>query len=302
MKIINTRTMAQAVVGSNANTAALVTDPNVGAGWNIFAFSGKLPTSKEGFEAAFNNKSLADMYNQSIGIVRNPITGIENGNVIALALQSQYIPKGVSYYGTIGTAALVVSQLMPHRITRSGVTDRDITLIMGAGTAAVPAARQGGMDIDIEFDAAVTVTHVKFNGTTTNDAFTLVALSDDGQTEYSLGTATAIAGDTQTLGLSTPRASKRYRYKFAKPTNVTAMRTLLSSVDVPSASAVTSPTWAALAHCNTFTHGDINYSDEIMFTADAVGTQGPFKLIGQVIPNQKNMMYCPKLRFTQRSS
>lgn len=301
MKIINTRIMAQAAVGTNANNASLLQDPNVGAGWNIFAFSGKLPTSKEGFEAAFNNKSLADMYNKSIGIVRNPITGIENGNVIALALQSQYIPKGVSYYGTIGTAALVVSQLLPHRITRSGVTDRNITLIMGAGTSYVPAPRNLNTDIDFEFDTAVTVTHVKFN-TTVRDAFQLVALSDDGLTEYQLGSAVAIAGDATCLALDAPRASKRYRYKSASTSAQSAMRTLLSSVDVPSATAVTSPTWAALAHCNTFTHGDINYSDEIMFTADAVGTQGPFKLIDQVIPNKKNMMYCPKLRFTQRSS
>ncbi|QZE57296.1 hypothetical protein MPK71_gp087 [Erwinia phage pEa_SNUABM_1] len=301
MKIINTRTMAQSVVGSNANTANLVNDPNVGAGWNIFAFSGKLPTSKEGFDAAFNNKSLADMYNQSIGIVRNPITGIENGNVIALALQSQYIPKGVSYYGTVGTAAIVVSQLVPNRITRSGLTDRNISLIMGAGSVAVPATRFAGVDIDVEFDAAVTVTHLKFNSTVT-DGFQLVALSDDGQTESTLGTATSITGDATVLALSAPKASKRYRFKSANLTTQSAMRILLSSVDVPSASVVTSPTWAALAHCNTFTHGDINYSDEIMYTAGAVGTQGPFKLTDQVIPNRKNMMYCPKLRFTQRSS
>lgn len=301
MKIINTRIMAQSVLGSIANTANLINDPNVGAGWNIFAFSGKLPTSKEGFEAAFNNKSLADMYNQAIGIVRNPITGIENGNVIALALQSQYIPKGVSYYGTVGTAATVVSQLVPNRITRSGLTDRNITLIMGSGTVAVPAARFAGVDIDVEFDAAVTVTHLKFNGSV-SDGFQLVALSDDGQTESTLGTATAIAGDATVLALSAPKASKRYRFKSANLTTASVMRILLSSVDKPSTSAVTSPTWAALAHCNTFTHGDINYSDEIMFTAGAVGTQGPFKLTEQVIPSKKNMMYCPKLRFTQRSS
>lgn len=300
MKIINTRIMAQSVVGTNANNATMLNDPNAGAGWNLFAFSGKLPTSKEGFDAAFNNKSLADMYNQAIGFVRNPITGIENGNVIALALQSQYIPKGVSYYGPIGTAATVVSQLMPHRITRSGITDRDVTLIMGSGSGNVPAARMGGVDIDFEFDTPVTVTHVKYN-TTPNSIFSLVAVDDQGQ-EVSLGNAAAIAGDSTCLALSAPVASKRYRYKSSTATSVTAMRVLLSSVDTPPASAVTSPSWAALAHCNTFTHGDTDYSDNIMFTAGAVGTQGPFKLTDQVYPNQKNMMYCPKLRFTQRSS
>lgn len=301
MKIINTRIMAQAVAGTNANTAALINDPNVCAGWNIFAFSGKLPTSKEGFEAAFNNKSLADMYNQSIGIVRNPITGIENGNVIALALQSQYIPKGVSYYGTIGTAAIVVSQLVPHRIISSGFTDRNITLVMGAGSIAAPAVRFGGVDVDVEFDTAVTVTHIKFNSSV-SDGFQLVAVSDDGTTESTLGGTSVVAGDATILSLSAPKASKRYRFKSTSLTAASAMRILLSSVDVPSSTAVTSPTWAVLAHCNTFTHGDTDYSDSIMYTAGAVGNQGPFKLVDQVIPSQKTLMYCPKLRFTQRSS
>ncbi|QZE59664.1 hypothetical protein pEaSNUABM39_00084 [Erwinia phage pEa_SNUABM_39] len=300
MKIINTRIMAQAMVGSNSNLAALVNDPNVGAGWNIFAFSSKLPTSKEGFDAAFNNKSLADMYNTSIGMIRNPISGVESGNVLTLALQSQYIPKGVSYYGTIGSANTVAYQLMPHRITRSGFTDRSIGLILSSGSTLVPAARFAS-DVDFEFDTPTTVTHVKFTGSN-GDAFVLVALSDDGQTETSLGTATAIAGDAQCLVLSTPVASKRYRYKYTKPTTATAQRILLSTVDTPPAVAQTAPTWAVLAHCNTFTHGDTDYSDEIMYAAGAVGNQGPYKIVGDIIPTQKTVMYCPKLRFTQRSN
>lgn len=300
MKIINTRIMAQSVLGSITNTAGLINDPNVGAGWNIFAFSGKLPTSKEGFEAAFNNKSLADMYNQAIGIVRNPITGIENGNVIALALQSQYIPKGVSYYGTIGTAAIVVSQLVPHRITRSVTTDRNITPLIGAGSIGAPLARFPQMDIDFEFDTPVTIKYLKYNAAP-NNSFILVAVNDNGD-EIQLGATSALTGDTNCRVLASPVASKKYRYKYNASGGPHVPHVFLSDVDVPSSVAVTSPTWAALAHCNTFTHGDINYSDEIMFTAGAVGTQGPFKLTEQVIPSKKNMMYCPKLRFTQRSS
>lgn len=300
MKIINNRIMAQLMMGNNSNAATMTNDPNVGAGWNLFAFSSKLPTSKEGFDAAFNNKSLADMYNTSIGMIRSPIAGVESGNVLTLALQSQYIPKGVSYYGTIGSANTVAYQLMPHRITRSGFTDRSIGLIVGSGATLVPAARFSS-DIDFEFDVAQTVTHVKFTGSI-SDAFTLVALSDDGLTEYSLGTATAIAGDALCLVLSAPRASKRYRYKFNKPTLTTAQRVLLSTVDVAPSAPATAPTWAVLAHCNTFTHGDTDYSDEIMYAAGAVGTQGPYKIIGDIIPSQKTVMYCPKLRFTQRSN
>ena len=300
MKIINTRIMAQAVAGTNANTAALLNDPNVCAGWNIFAFSGKLPTSKEGFEAAFNNKSLADMYNQAIGIVRNPITGIENGNVIALALQSQYIPKGVSYYGTVGTPAIVVSQLVPHRITRSGFTDRNITPLMGAGTIGVPLARFPQMDIDFEFDTPVTIKYLKYSATP-NNSFIIVAVNDNGD-EIQLGATSALNGDANCRVLASPVASKKYRYKYNASGGPHVPHVFLSDVDVPSSVVATSPTWAALAHCNTFTHGDTDYSDSIMYTAGAVGNQGPFKLVDQVVPNQKTLMYCPKLRFTQRSS
>lgn len=298
MKIINTRTMAQSVVGTNTNAAAIIADPNVGAGWNLFAFSGKLPTSKEGFEAAFNNKSLADMYNASIGIVRNPITGVESGNVLTLALQSQYIPKGVSYYGPIGSANLVVSQLVPHRITRSGITDRNISVLIGLGSTTTLYQRFAQTDVDFEFDTDVTVKYLKYSGTPSN-SFTIVAVDDSG-VESSLGTTSAIAGDATCLVLATPKASKKYRLKA---TGTAVQRSfIMLSEDVPTATPATSPTWAALAHCNTLTHGDINYSDEIMYAAGAVGTQGPFKMVDQVIPNQKSLMYCPKLRFTQRSS
>ena len=300
MKIINNRIMAQLMVGTSANAAPLVADPNVGAGWNIFAFSSKLPTSKEGFDAAFNNKSLADMYNTSIGMIRNPISGVESGNVLTLALQSQYIPKGVSYYGTIGSANTVAYQLMPHRIIRAGFTDRSIGLIVGSGSTLIPPARFSS-DVDFEFDTPITVTHVKFTGSAT-DAFTLVAVSDDGLTETALGNATAIAGDALCLALSAPVASKRYRYKFNKPTLNTAQRVLLTTVNQPDATPATAPTWAVLAHCNTLTHGNTDYSDEIMYCAGAVGNQGPYKIIGDIIPAQKTVMYCPKLRFTQRSN
>lgn len=300
MKIINNRIMAQSAIGTSTNVANLMFDPAIGGGWNILAFTGKLPTSKEGFDAAFNNKSLADMYNTSVGLVRSPITGIENGNVIALALQSQYIPKGVSYYGTVGSANLVVSQLLPNRIIRSGITDRNISLFLGGGNVPLPAARFAGTDMDFEFDAAVTITHIKFNNTVA-DAFTLVAVTDTG-VEQTLGTSAAIAGDALCYALSAPKASKKYRFKSSSTTANSMMRIFLSSVDVPSGTAVTSPTWAALTHCNTFTHGDTDYSDEIMYAAMAVGNQGPFKLVSDVIPSQKTLMYCPKFRFTQRSS
>ncbi|AWY08363.1 hypothetical protein HOT49_gp087 [Erwinia phage vB_EamM_Alexandra] len=299
MKIINNRIMAQSVLGTGANTATLVNDPNVGAGWNIFAFTGKLPTSKEGFEAAFNNKSVADMFNKSIGMIRAPISGLENGNVLTLALQSQYIPKGASYYGTIGSANTVVYQLVPHRIVRSDYTDRSIATLMGGGSYAVPNARLAGAAIDFEFDTPVTIKYLKYGSAPTN-GFALLAVSDEG-VESALGTSSVLPGDANCLVLSAPVASKKYRLK---PDGVAAQAPmiLLSAVDVPSSSPATAPTWAALAHCNTLTHGDINYSDEIMFAADAVGTQGPFKIIGDIIPAQKTVMYCPKLRFSQRSN
>lgn len=304
MKILNTRIMAQAVVGSTANTAALLNDPNVGAGWNIFAFNGKVPTSDAGFAAAFNQKSLADMYNQSLGIVRNPVTGIESGNVIAMTLQSQYVPKGVSYYGTIGsTAANVISvtQLLPARVTRTGFTDRCITWLLGSGSVPMPSGRMDGSVIDFEFDEAVTWTHIKWNTTTalSGNTMTLWSVADDG-TETAMGTYGRYDSLVDVSAIQYPQRSKKYRLKNL--TGAQYVFTMLSSVDAAPTAIATAPTWAALAHCNTLTHGDIDYSDNIMFAAGACGNQGPFKIVGDVVPNKKNVMFCPKLRFTPRSA
>jgi len=301
MKIINSRAMAQCMIGSNVSLAAQINDPNVGAGWTLFAFSGDMPTSKEGFNEKFSSRSLADLYNNSLGIVRNAIAGVTSGNLVSFQTNPQYLPKGACYYGTIGSAALAVRQLVPHRIIRSGFTDRNITLMTAFTSGLISYGRFGGSDIDFEFDTAVTVTHLKYS-TTPSSNFSFVAVSDDGTTEYSLGTATAIAGDTTCFVLGSPRAAKRYRFKNSGGTTSTIPRILLTSVDAAPTVAQTKPTWFVLAHCNTFTHGDYDYSDEIMFCAMNCNNLGPFNIVGQVMPEVKTTLYCPKLRFKPRSN
>lgn len=296
MKVISNNVMAQAMVGSPVSTG--VADPNVGGGWVLLAFSGKLPTSKEGFEATFNTRSVADMYNKAIGIVRNPLTGVEGNTVITLALQSQYIPKGVSYYGTIGSANTPVSQLVPDRIVRSAFTDRNITSVLACGSLPAPADRAVA-DVDFEFDTPVTIKYLKYASTVSN-SYSLVAVTDEG-VEQGVGAMTAVSGEANCFSLATPRTSKKFRFKKV---GTEAQRAVIFLTDVEQAPSVaaTSPTWVALMHCNTLAHGDIDYSDEVMFAAAAVGTQGPFKIVGEVIPNQKTLMFCPKLRFSQRSN
>lgn len=300
MKIINNRIMAQSVIGSNVNLAVAINSPYVGAGWSLFMFDGRMPTSKEGFAEVFNSRSLADLYNKSLGLVRNPVTGIENGNVIALQLQSQYIPKGVSYYGTIGTALLPVTQLMPRTIQSNAQSDRNISLLTSGGSSNFNHSRTGYGDYVIEFDAAVTITHIKFMSSISN-TYQLVRIADD-NTETATTLGTVVAGEANCYPVTAPVASKKYRLKSVGGANaIDAAFVLLSSVDQAPSVAQTQPTWAALAHTNTRTHGDIDYSDEIMFAADACGVAGPFKIVGNIVPNKLTRVYCPKLRFTQRS-
>ncbi len=302
MKIINGRAMAQSVLGSNVSLAAQVADPNVGAGWTLFAFSGDMPTSKEGFNEKFNSRSLADLYNNSLGLVRSAVSGVVNGNTISLVQNPQYTPKGVCYYGTIGSALTPARQVLPNRITRSAFTDRNITLLTSKSSAGSASGRFGGNNVDFEFDVATTITHIKYgnNGPTTN--FNLVALSDDGLTEYGLGLNTSVAGEPSCYALASPRAAKRYRFKNINGVNTTTALTLLTTVDAASTVAQTKPTWFVLAHCNTFTHGDYDYSDEIMFCAASCGNLGPFNIVGQVMPAERTTLYCPKLRFKPRSN
>ncbi|ARW58726.1 hypothetical protein HOS33_gp086 [Erwinia phage vB_EamM_Y3] len=264
-------------------------------------FDGRMPTSKEGFAEVFNSRSLADLYNKSLGLVRSPVTGIENGNVIALQLQSQYIPKGVSYYGTIGTALLPVTQLMPRTIQSNAQSDRNISFLTSSGTVNLTHARTGYGDYVIEFDAAVTITHIKYMGTVSGGSYQLVRIAED-NTETATTLGTVLAGEANCYPITSPVASKKYRLKSVGGANsVDAAFVLLSSVDQAPSTPQTQPTWAALAHTNTRTHGDIDYSDEIMFAADACGVAGPFKIVGNIVPNKLTRVYCPKLRFTQRS-
>lgn len=302
MKIINNRIMAQSFAGTNANAAGIINDPNMCAGWNLFFFTGKLPTSKEGFDAAFNQKSLADMFNTSVGVVRSPVYGIESGNVIAMNLQNQYVPKGASYYGQIGTAKTDVRQLLPNRVQRNLTTDRNITLFTSSGSTNFSHNRQGlSDDIVFEFDTDVALSHIKFFGSA-SFGFSFFAIKDD-NSEVAMGALTAVAGDSTVFSFASPQTAKKFRLKNNQQgTNTDSTFVLLSSTTAAPTVAQVVPTWGILAHCNTLTHGDLDYSDEIMFTAGAVSTTGPFKIMGNIVPNVKTLVYCPKLRFTQRSS
>lgn len=296
MKLINSAIMAQAVFGTSG-TATGYDDPAHAGGWALFLMSGTLPTTDSQMAAAFNQKSIADLFNKSLGIVRNPLLSVSNGTILNLRPRAAYVPKGVSLYGAVGGVTL--SQLLPNRITRTASSDRAISRILCTPAALGDySVTVGTDDFTMEFDTAVRFSHIKLYGTSPLSG-TFVAVDDNG-VETSMGTRTATTGDASVYAFSNPITAKKFRLKYVAGTSH-APFALLSDTTQPDGTALTLPTWAVFAHVNTYVHGSFEGTDDLMFLADTVGSSGPFGVVGPFAGNTANIIYCPKIRFLPRS-
>lgn len=296
MKLINSAAMAQAVFGTSG-TATGYDDTAHSGGWTLFLMSGTLPTTDNQMASAFNQKSIADLYNKSLGIVRSPLLSVSNGTILNLRPRSPYVPKGVSLFGTIGSTLL--SSLLPNRIRRTAQTDRTISrFVCAPGTNGDFSTTVGTDDVVVEFDTAVRFSHCKRYGT---EAMTgqWVAVDDSG-VETSLGVLVATAADTSVSAFSNPQTSKVFKLKYAANTTHAPVG-MLSDTTMPDGTALTLPTWAVFAHANTLVHGSFEATDDLMFLADNVGDSGPFQVVGPFANNKANIIYCPKIRFLPRS-
>lgn len=296
MKLINSAIMAQAVFGTNG-TQTGYDDISHSGGWTLFLMGGTIPTTDSQMAAVFNQKSLADLFNASLGIVRNPLLSITNNTILNLRPRAPYVPKGASLWGSVGTVNL--SQLMPNRIRRTASSDRAISRLTcmpsGLGDFSVTL---GTDDMVIEFDTEVRLSHIKVYGTSAVVS-TFVAVSDTGS-ETTLGSRTSLVSDSSIQAFANPQTSKVFKIKYVANGNH-APFALLSDTTQPTATELTLPTWAVFAHTNTYVHGSFDASDDIMFLADTVGSSGPFNVVGPFAGNKANIIYCPKIRFMPRS-
>lgn len=297
MKLINSAIMAQAVYGTNILNTNGWDDTAHAGGWTLFLMGGTQPTTDSQMAQAFVQTSIADLYNKSLGIVRQPLLSLSNNTILNLRPRASYVPKGVSLWGTVGSVTL--THLLPNRIRRTAQTDRTISrFVCMPGATGDFSVTVGTDDVVVEFDTAVRFSHCKRFGTDTLTG-QWVAVDDSG-VETSMGTLSALTADTSVFAFSNPQTSKVFKLKYAVATGHAPLA-MLSDTTQPTATALTVPTWAVFAHANTFVHGSFDATDDLMFFADTVGDAGPFKMIAPIQGNQNNIVYCPKVRFMPRS-
>lgn len=297
MKLINSAIMAQAVYGTSILNTAGWDDTAHAGGWTLFLMGGTQPTTDSQMAQAFAQNSIADLFNKSLGIVRQPLMSFSNGTILNLRPRASYVPKGVSLWGTVGSLSL--THLLPNRIRRTAQTDRTISRFVCMPSATGDFSTCVGTDdVVVEFDSPVRFSHCKRFGT---DGLSgqWVAVDDSG-VETSMGTLTVVSGDTSVFAFSNPQTSKTFKLKYAAAT-AHAPLAMLSDTTQATGTALTVPTWAVFAHSNTFVHGSFEATDDLMFFADTVGDAGPFKMIAPIAGNQNNTVYCPKVRFMPRS-
>ena len=297
MKLINSAIMAQAVYGTSALNTTGWDDTAHAGGWTLFLMGGTQPTTDSQMAQAFVQTSIADLYNKSLGIVRQPLMSFSNGTILNLRPRAPYVPKGVSLWGAVNGTAL--THLLPNRIRRTAQTDRTISrFVCMPGATGDYSTCVGTDDVVVEFDSPVRFSHCKRFGTDTLTGQWVAV--DDAGVEKSMGTLTVVSGDGSVVKFSNPQTSKTFKLKYADA-SYHAPLAMLSDTTQPTDTALTMPTWAVFAHSNTFVHGSFDATDDLMFFADTVGDAGPFKMIGPIAGNQNNIVYCPKVRFLPRS-
>lgn len=302
MKIIDSAIMAQSMFGSQNPVAgnAFSTHMFTGAGWTGFLMNGTMPTDEAGIAQIFAQDSLASLYNACVGVSRGLLTYISQANIIHTLAQARYEPKGVSYFKTINGAQY--RQLTPNRITENSHSKRTICQLF-AGTVGTGATynteTMGDGNLIVEFDTAVRLSHIYRNGTGSL-IFSITAIADN-NAETSLGTFTASTADSNLFIAANPQTAKRFRIKPASDSYTTMTPiSLLSDSAVYSAAPSELPKWIVLAHTNTRVCGDTNYSPLIPYIAENVGLPSTF-VIRSVDPTTDNILYCPKIRFANRS-
>lgn len=303
MKIIDSGILAQSMFGQQnpVSTATTLTQHMfTGAGWTAFLMNGTMPTEAD-MAQKFAQDSLASLYNACVGVSRGLLTYVSQNNIVHTLAQARYEPKGVSYFKTINGAQY--RQLTPNRITENNSSKRTICQLFAGNTPQVNAIYNsdtfGDGNFIVEFDSAVRLSHIYRNGVGTI-IFSIVAIADD-NTETSLGTFTASAADSNLFAASNPQTAKRFRIKPTLDSYTTMCPiSILSDSAVYSAAPTELPKWLVLAHTNTRVCGDYNYSPLIPYLAENVGLPSTF-VIRSVDPTIDNILYCPKIRFANRS-
>lgn len=304
MKIIDSGILAQSMFGQQnpVSTATTLTQHMfTGAGWTAFLMDGSMPATEADMAQKFAQDSLASLYNACVGVSRGLLTYVSQNNIVHTIAQARYEPKGVSYFKTINGAQY--RQLTPNRITENNSSKRTISQLFAGNTPVVNAIYNsdvfGDGNFIVEFDSAVRLSHIYRNGVGTI-IFSITAIADD-NTETSLGTFTANAADSNLFALSNPQTAKRFRIRPTLDSYSTMCPiSILSDSAVYSAAPSELPKWLVLAHTNTRVCGDYNYSPLIPYLAENVGLPSTF-VIRSVDPTTDNILYCPKIRFANRS-
>lgn len=304
MKIIDSGILAQSMFGQQnpASGTTLTQHMFTGAGWTAFLMNGTMPVTEADMAQKFAQDSLASLYNACVGVSRGLLTYVSQNNIVHTLAQARYEPKGVSYFKTINGTPY--RQLTPNRITENNSSKRTISQLFAGITPQVNAIYNsdtfGDGNFIVEFDSAVRLSHIYRNGVGTI-IFSITAIADD-NTETSLGTFTSVSSyDISLFVASNPQTAKRFRIKPILDSYTTMCPiSILSDSEEYSAAPTELPKWLVLAHTNTRVCGDYNYSPLIPYLAENVGLPSTF-VIRSVDPSTDNILYCPKIRFANRS-
>jgi len=307
MKIIDTHIRAQSMIGHRATvyTGAENTytrHPFSGSGWTGFLMPGSLPSTEADIAKIFKQDSLADLYNKCVGVARGLVTTISSGNIVHMIPQANFYYKGSTFLKR--QWGVNFRALTPDRIVEDADSKRSVTQLLAGNSLAdcqFRAETFGSGSITVEFDTAVKLTHIVRNGLSM--AFAVNAIDDSG-VETSLGTWSTVSGDPTLYIASNPQTAKRFRI-YAVPPMTIGPITLVSDSQPYTNAPLQVPGWIVIAHTNTRVAGDFEHSPLIPYFAETVGhgddgNAKPFTL-RTLVPDNDNILYCPKIRFSNRS-